>query len=254
MYADPDHSRFVLVASVIMNDKYITSSASPQHVYKLDVSFYIVDIIGGKSFASYTSSVSGTGANETKAYLNALKNINVNNPAYQKFLDEGKTNVVNFLNGDCDHIIKEAQTLANTQQYGQAIWQLINVPEFCSCYNQCMDLAEKIFQQKVDTDCQTALLEATNIWSTEQTGNAAERAGAILLKINPRSRCYAEAITLSEKMAQHIKDVEQREWDLFATITNKKLELEKSAIEAYRDVAVAAYNSTPDIILHQYGY
>jgi hypothetical protein len=252
IYADPTHSRFVLTANVVVNDKYITSTAPPQHAYKLDVSFYIIDIINGQSFASYASSVSGVGTNETKAYMNALKNINVNNPAYRQFLEEGKTNVVNFLNSECDHIIRETKALAKMGQYGKALWQLINVPGFCTCYSQCMDLAEEIFQQKVDTECQTALLEATNIWNAEQSWNAAERAGKILLKIDPHSHCYTDAITLSEKIAQRIREVDQREWDFFTAIVNRKLELQKDMIEAYRDVAVAAY-SYPEILI-QYGY
>jgi hypothetical protein len=253
IYADdPTHSRFVLTANVVVQDKHITSTAPPQHAYKLDVSLYVVDGLEGKSFASYTSSVSGIGTNETRAYMNALKNINVNNPEYQQFLEEGKTKIVDFINSECDHIIKEARTFAQMEQYGKALWQLINVPGFCTCYSQCMDLAEKIFQQKVDAECQTALLEATGIWNGEQSPGAAERAGKALVKINPRSRCYADAMALSEKIAQHLKDVDQREWDLFTTMTNKKMELQKDMIEAYRDVAVAAYNY-PEILI-QYGY
>jgi TolB-like protein len=252
IHADATHSRFVLAVNVIMNDKNITSTAPPQHAYKLDISFHIIDITEGKSFASYTSSVSGIGANETKAYINALKNINVNNPEYQKFLETGKAKIVDFINSECDHIIVEAKSLAKMEQYGKALWQLINVPSFCNCYNQSMKLAEEIFQKKVDIECRTALLEATNIWNSEQSSDAAKRAGNVLLKIDPHSHCYNDAVMFSEKIAQHLKEIDQREWDLFTEISNKKLDLQKDMIEAYRDVAVAAYNY-PEILI-QHGY
>jgi TolB-like protein len=252
IHADATHSRFVLAVNVIMNDKNITSGSPPQHAYKLDVSFYIIDVMDGKAFASYTSSVSGIGTNETKAYINALKNINVNNPEYQKFLETGKAKIVDFINSECDHIIVEAKSLAKMAQYGKALWQLINVPSFCSCYNQCMKLAEEIFQQKVDIECRTALLEATGIWNAEQNWDAAGRAGKVLLQIDPHSSCYFEAVTLSEKIAQRLKEIDKREWDLFTEISGKKLDLQKDLIEAYRDVAVAAYDY-PEILI-QYGY
>jgi hypothetical protein len=91
--ASPGYSRFVLTANVVVQDKHITSSAPPKQVYKLDVTFYIGDGFEGKVFATHSTSVTGIGDNETKAYLNALKNIKVTDPAYKKFMDLGASKI-----------------------------------------------------------------------------------------------------------------------------------------------------------------
>jgi hypothetical protein len=262
--ADPAQSRFIITAKVVIQEKYITPTAPPKQGYKLDVTFYIGDGFEGKVFASHTTSAKGVGDNETKAYMNALKSVNVNDPAYAKFVEQGKSKIVEYFNSHCDVIIKDAKTLAGMQKFEEALWKLTSVPDVCTdCWNKSMDVAAGIFQQKIDYECKYLLSEATNAWNAGQNWDAAENTGIILAQINPDSKCFNDAAALSEKIALRIKEVDQREWDfkyekeigLIKTAMDiekeraeKAMDLEKERINAYREVGVAWANNQPDIV------
>jgi hypothetical protein len=209
--ANPGHSRFILTANVVVQEKYITATAPPKHAYKLDVTLYVGDGVEGKVFASHTSSVSGIGDNETKAYMNALKNIKVLDPAYKKLMDLGAAKIVDYFNVQCDFIIKEAQTLAGAQKYEEALWKLTSVPDVCAdCWNKVMSEADAVYQQKIDRECKPTLAEATNVWNAGQNLETAEKAGALLVNIDPASSCFTQALALSEQIAKRIKELDER--------------------------------------------
>jgi hypothetical protein len=148
--ADPGHSRFVFTVNVVVTEKYVTPTAPPKQACKMDVTFYIGDGFEGKIFASTTSSVSGVGDNETKAYMAALKSINVLNPNYKKFADLGKQKIMAYYDSQCDIIIREAQTLSAAQKYDEAIYKLMSVPDVCTeCYKKAIEATDAIYQQKM---------------------------------------------------------------------------------------------------------
>ncbi|MDR2814568.1 MAG: hypothetical protein LBB79_07965 [Prevotellaceae bacterium] len=265
--ANPGHSRFILTANVVVQEKYITSTAPPKHAYKLDVTFYVGDGFEGKVFASHTSSVSGIGDNETKAYMNALKNIKVLDPAYKKLMDLGASKIVGYFNTQCDFVIKEAKTLANSQKYEEALWKLTSVPDVCAdCWSKAMYEANTVFQQKIDRECKAIFAEATNIWNSGQNPEAAEKVGAVLVTIDPSSSCFPKAIDLSNQIAQRIKELyeqdevakkedvafqremQEKELAFQRKMQEKSLAVEQERIKAYRDVGVAWAERQPQEI------
>ncbi|MDR3180691.1 MAG: hypothetical protein LBT61_02030 [Prevotellaceae bacterium] len=245
--ASPGYSRFVLTANVVVQEKYITSTAPPKQAYKLDVTFYVGDGFEGKVFASHTTSVTGIGDNETKAYLNALKNIKVADPAYKKLMDLGASKIIEYFNTQCDFVIKEAQTLAAAQKYEEALWKLTSVPDVCAdCWKRAMDEADAVYQQKIDRECKIILNDAINIWNAGQNLEAAAEAGAVLVKVDPSSNCFDQALALSRKIAQRVQELDEREeaakkeeLQFQRKMEEKSMQLEEERIKAYRDVGVA---------------
>jgi len=237
IYANPANSRFVITANVIMLEKYIVAGPPAKQLYKLDVTFYIGDGYEGKVFSNYNTSVTGVGENETKAFMNALRGISTNSHEYQSFISQGKARIIDFYNRQCEFILKEARTMASLQDYDTALSQLLSVPDVSAeCWNKAMDEALPVFQQKIDTECKSLILEATNEWNAGQSWNAASRAGTILSMINPHSACFDEALKLSDKIAKRILEVDDREWNFKY---DKEITLRQSMINAYRDVGVA---------------
>jgi hypothetical protein len=245
--ASPGYSRFVLTANVVVQEKYITSTAPPKQAYKLDVTLYVGDGFEGKVFATHTTSVTGIGDNETKAYLNALKNIKVADPAYKKLMDLGASKIVEYFNTQCDFVIKEAQTLAAAQKYEEALWKLTSVPDVCAtCWKRAMDEADAVFQQKIDRECKIILAAATNSWNAGQDLEAAGNAGAVLVNIDPNSNCFDQAMALSRKIAQRVQELDEREeaakkeeLQFQRKMEEKSAQLEQERIQAYRDIGVA---------------
>ena len=105
--------RFVLAANVIVQTKDITPTAPPMHAYTIEVTLFIGDGIEGTKFASNSVTLKGVGETETKAYMMALKNLKVEDPRYQAFIESGKKKIVDYYVSKCDFIIKEAEQLAS---------------------------------------------------------------------------------------------------------------------------------------------
>jgi hypothetical protein len=243
------NSRFIMSANVTVQTKDITATAPPMQAYTLDVTLYIGDGFEGKSFASTTITVKGVGENETKAYNAALKSIKTSDPAYQTFIEKGKTKIIEYYNAQCDFIIKDAKSLAGMNKFDEAIWKLSSIPDACSdCWNKCMVVLPSIFQQKIDFECKTKLLEATNAWNANQSWDGAQSAGTILASIDPKSSCFAESKALSDKIAKRIKEVDKREWDFKY---DQEIGLERDMIKAYRDVGVAWGNGQPQNVTYK---
>jgi hypothetical protein len=257
--ATPGYARFVLTANMVVQEKYITATAPPKQACKLDVTFYVGDGLEGKVFASHTTSVTGIGDNETKAYINALKNIKVTDPAYKKLMDLGASKIVDYFNTQCDFVIREAQTLAASQQYEEALWKLTSVPEVCAaCWKRAMDEADAVFQQKIDRDCQFLLNAASHAWNAGQDLPAAEKAGEALVKIDPSSNCFSQAMALSRNIAQRVKELDDREeaakkeaLQFQRQMEEKSVLLEQERIKASHDIGVAWAENQPEQVAYK---
>jgi CRISPR/Cas system CMR-associated protein Cmr5 small subunit len=246
-----NNERFIITANVNIISKEITSTAPPMHVYLLDITLYIGDGIEGTKFASISTTAKGIGENETKAYISALKNLKVTDSKYQTFIETGKTRIIEYYNSKCDFIIKEAQTLAKQNKFDEAISKLVSVPEICkACYEKCMDAIAPIYQQQIDRDCKLKLAEATNLWSANQTAEAANQIGEILLMVEPSASCFKEVENLSKKISTRLKEIDNREWDFKL----KELDQASERIKAYRDIGVAFGKGQPKTVYNVRGW
>jgi bacterioferritin-associated ferredoxin len=233
------NARFIISANVLVNTKNILPGPPPMHAYNLDVTLYIGDGFEGTVFSSTNLTVKGVGKNPTKAYKAALKNVRTNNPEIAAFVKEGKEKIIQYYKDNCDMIIKEAQTLADQDKYRAAIFKLTGVPSACGeCYEKAMNAVKPIYQKQIDMDCKKKLAEATGIWNAAQDMAAAEKAGALLAKINPDASCAPQARNLSNKIAAKVKQIDAREWKYIV----KDQQQESERIQAIRDIGVAFGN------------
>jgi hypothetical protein len=247
--------RFIITANVNVITKDVLPSAPPLTQFNLEVTFYIGDGIEGTKFTSTSVSVKGTGENETKAYIAALKNISPSNPEIQIFVEAGKTRIVEYYNSKCDFILKEAQSLASQNKYDESISKLISIPEVCkACYDKAMDAVAPIYQKQIDRACKQRLMEATTAWNAAQDLSSAENAGGILSQIEPGASCYKEAQVLSSKIAQRVKELDQREWKFQMKQQQDDVDIQKATIKAARDIGVAYGNNQPDVVYKVYGW
>ena len=161
------HERFIITANVSVNSKDITDGAPSMTVYKLDITFYIGDGYEGTKFASTSIKAKGVGETEIKAYNAAINSIRTSDPAFQQFIEQGKTRIIEYYNSKCDFILKEAQTLATQSKYEEALYKLTSVPEVCKdCYDKCAAAVGPIYKKQIDKDCNSKLSQAKNIWAS----------------------------------------------------------------------------------------
>jgi hypothetical protein len=239
------NQRFILTANINLLTKDITPTAPPKHVYTLEVTLYIGDGIAGTVFASTSTTAKGIGETETKAYINALSNLRTKSPDYLSFVEEGKNKIVAYFKANCDFILKEADLLATTNNFEEAIARLIAVPNACEeCYAKATNAIKSVYQKYIDRDCKIKLQEATAIWNASQDYEAAGQAGAILASIDPDAACFKDVKSLFTKIESAVKQRDEREWKYIL----KEQMQESERIEAMRAVGVAYGNNQPNTV------
>lgn len=244
------NSRFIIAPSIVVTSKDITSTAPAMTAISLDVNLYVGDGFDGKRYAAKTVSVKGVGTNETRAYLDAIKNIKPNDPAMQSFLSGAKSKIIDYYNARCTQIINEANALANSQmKFEEAMYKLTSIPEECTeCYTKAMAAAGPMFRKKIERDCKVKMVEANNLWNANQDWDTANTVGQLLSSIDPEASCYKDAKALSDKIGKRVLEIDKREWNYKMEID---VNLKRDAIKAIRDIGVAYGNGQPSTVVYR---
>ena len=182
--------RFVLMANTAVITKEIIPGPPQLLSYNLEITFFIADAIDLKKFANTSIEIKGVGTNENKAYIDAIKNINVRNKEIVSLIETGKNKIIDLYNSQCDFIIRDAMSLSNKGEYDAAILKLAAVPDVCeTCYVKCMDTMQYIYQKKIDKECLLIMRDAKTTWMANQNAMGAEKVAQI---INSISRKFNE--------------------------------------------------------------
>ncbi|MCL6461645.1 hypothetical protein SAMN05444372_103270 [Flavobacterium micromati] len=246
------NQRFIITTNVNVISKDLTPTAPAMTAFVLEVTLFIGDGIEGTKFSSTSIIVKGAGENETKAYISAIKKISPSNISIQSFVENGKLKIIEYYNSKCDFIIKEGQTLTSQNKFDEAIATLTNVPEVCKgCYDKAMDAVGPIYQKQIDRDCKIKLQEANTNWNASQDTYGADIAGQFLVQIDPNAACYKEALALSNKIAQRVKEIDQRDWKFQLKEQQDDIDLKNAIIKAARDIGVA-YGNGPKATIVKY--
>ena len=242
---DTYFNRFIVTVNIVPLTKDILPTAPPMIAQTLEITFYIGDRESGTLFASKSVTVKGVGTNETKSYIDAIKNIRPTDPAFDMFLDEGKSKIVNYYNTKCDAMLTQAQMLTSQNSLEEAIALLSGVPDTCmDCYNKCIDAIAPIYRLYIDRDCLMKLSAATHIWNANQTIEAANEAGKLLSTIEPSAKCFKDVKVLVNRISKRVKEINNNEWGYVL----RQQDLAGERIRAYRDISIAwAQRPQPEI-------
>lgn len=229
---------FIISANVNPVDKVITPGAPAKHVLNLDVTIAIGNGIDGVKFGSLTKSVRGVGDNETKAYINALRDIKANDAELAALLESSKVKIIEYYNTRCDIIIQRAMGLSGQERFAEAMNELMAVPEVCSeCHATAMESAGAVYRAKTDKECRASMAKAEGALAVGMYREAGE---ALATGITPAMPCYEEANKLMARIAERGKnDKDGRAWDLEMRKWNDKVDLREQEIEAWRQVGKA---------------
>lgn len=205
-----NNSRFIITCSADVLTKDITPTAPPQHAYTVALNFYVGDGVEGRLFSSYTVECKGVGATPDKAYINALKNVRVNDPGFKAMVDKGKKEIIAYYNTYCDIVISDAQTMVKKHAFSGAIDLLESVPMVCeACYRRAQDESLAAYQAWRDEVCLMALNKAQAAWATRDAKAAAEA----LEFIPTDGACVNDANALKREIAAKLDAKEREEWE-----------------------------------------
>jgi hypothetical protein len=172
---DSENPFFVMDASVDVLSKEITPTAPPMHALNLQINFYIKGVDGNVySETSYTTK--GVGKNETKAYLQGLKNINTSKGQFKAFVERGKTKIIEYYNSQCDFVLSKGKALQKQGNNEEAIKVLSSVPSVCKeCYDMAMEVLSEIEPVTTESSTENNSTQTENN-STQTENNSTQTA------------------------------------------------------------------------------
>lgn len=237
--ASEDFSRFFITCNIAMATKDIVPGPPQQIAENMEITLFIADYFDQKIFASTSLELKGVGTNDTKAYINAIKNMNPRSPQISAFIEKGKDKIIEYYKAQCDNIVKKANSLAFQKQYEEAIYLLTSIPDAVGeCYDRSLSETRNIYQQYVDYLCDVNLAKAKAAWAAEQNSAGAGKAGQYMSLIYPDAKCYGDAQGLYNEIKGKVLD----DWKFEMKKWQDGVDLESQRIEAMRAVGVAYGN------------
>lgn len=229
-------SRFVISGKVVQVQMIPQAGAPMLYVAELDLTVYVGDGIEGTLFSQTTKSIKGIGDTETKAYIDALKKVQVQDPAFTEMLETGKTKIIEYYNANCDMIIQKAMSQSGQENYDEALYTLGSVPSVCAkCYEFANEAAVSVYKAKQERDCRVSMAQARAAMNVEDFKGAAS---ALATGIGPGAACFEEATKLMDEIVRKADATEgKREWELEKKKWDDNVDIEKKRIDANVDVA-----------------
>lgn len=274
--------RFIITAVSNVMSKDIVAGPPQMIALNVELTIFIGDAVTKTVFAAHTVPLKGVGTNENKAFIEAMKTLNIRNRLVSDLVKEGKEKIISFYETQCEFLLQQSKSLADRAQYAEAIYELSTIPEVSQgCYFKSLDLSTEFFQKKIDTDCSQILSKAKSIWAAKLNPEGAEEVGKLIETIHPLSSCQPNVQTLLNSIESKLKSDEQARWqfklqqyaDRVATEkeqvriaeqksirddvyreaqSQRNLELDKLRVSATRHVAMEFARNQPKTVNYNY--
>ena len=233
--------QFILTVTTTPLDKDVIPGPPSKIAEKMEMNLYIVDAYAKTIFSSTSFTVRGLGETETKCYLNAISHMPMQSPAIAKFIEDGKTKIIEYYDHEGEQLLKKAMFLAGQKQYEEALYWATLIPQQSKHYDAALAAGLDIYQRYIDNQCAINLAAARQAWAAEQNKNGAYAAGEYLANILPDAGCYDEAMELYRE----IKGKVLEDWQFEMKQYQDGIDLEKLRIESARQIGVAYGNNQP---------
>ena len=245
--------RFVLLIKMNILTKDIIAGPPTMIAQNLELNFYIADAIENTIFSSLSIELKGVGASQTKAYIDAIKNINPKDKRIGDFVEEGKKKIIDYYNSNCEALITNANSSVKTGDYDAAILKLSAIPDVCEkCYEKSLATIENIYQKKIDLECAGILKNAKYTWQTAATKEGAQKVAEQLNNLSPFSSCQNDADLLLKQISQKLKADENAALQLKMKKYNDGLKMKQDQIKMQEDESKRVYSLQKDQQKQQY--
>lgn len=227
--------QFFITATATPLTKDILGTAPTQIAETMEITFYIADYFNQIVFSSITISTKGVGSTDAKAYMDALKRINVQSKEMRKFVNEGKAKIVAYYDEQAPILLKKAAVLAEQKQYEEAMFICSTIPAESKFFDEATAKGIEFYRAYYSLECQKNLNLAKMAWAAEQNADGAYAAGEYLALIYPDAPCYEEA----EKLYKEIKAKVLDDWKFEIKKYQDGVDLSRLQVNAWREVGVA---------------
>lgn len=244
---DPSMTRFFIAGRFSHVSEDVVPGPPMQTAIHTNLTLYIGDNQNKTIYASTTLDLRGVGTSLHRAYINALRTVNANNPAIRQFISAGRKKIVSFYDANYPQIISRAERAASQHRNDEALWLLNQIPECCKGYDEAASASSRYFQSYINQLGMALLKRAQGAWASGHNEAAANQAFFYLEQINPESNAFAAARKLAAEISASVKS--DRDFQLRKT-HDDVVDLEKRRIQAAADVGVAFGNGQQPSTTH----
>lgn len=237
--AQDENNRFVITAKLDVTSKDVVSTAPQRIVEKIDLTLLVGDVVDNMVFETITIPLKGIGISENKAFIAAINQVKPQNVELARFLEKAKKKIVDYYSERCHQIINQAQKLAAGNEYDEAIYQLMQVPDICDCAKQCQDLMIEYTIKRNDAFAVQLYNEAKARWAASPTQEGASAVADIIAQIPANTSSQSKINTLINSINQKLRNDEKRQWNFKMKQYNDAQEKEQREYQLRVDKQIA---------------
>lgn len=191
---------FVLTANVNKMNEVVSGSIPPQFIVDYEVSCFIVNLTENIIAGETSFKVRGMDASENGAVVKAINRINVKTPVVREFMAKSREKIIEYYSTRVPTLVAKAQSLADRDQYEEAIAVLAAVPESLDDYPMVAEKMTALYGQMLDKYATMALQDAKSKVALRDYPAALDA----LMAVDPSSSKYGEATKMVESIKQTI--------------------------------------------------
>ena len=234
-----ENNRFVITAKIDVTSKDIVSTAPARIAERIELTLLVGDVVENKVFETITISLKGIGINENKAFIAAINQVKPQKAELSEFISRAKNKIVEYYTVRCTQIINQAQKLATGNEYDEAIYQLMQVPDICDCAKQCQDLMIEYTIKRNDAIAAQLYNEAKARWAASPTQEGASAVADIIANIPANTSSQSKINSLLNTISKKLRDDEKRQWNFKMKQYNDAQEKEQREYQLKVDKQIA---------------
>ncbi len=166
-------------------------------------------------------------ASESKAYVQALNQVNPRSPKIRMFMQSCREKIVEYYNTYLPAKLKKADALATQGDYAGAVEVLASFPDCVDGYDKVAEKIAEYYQKEIDLEAQYTINEAKALMVKEDYASVLD----VLSTVNPLSTKSPEALAMINKVDQIAKARKAAELEQKALERQQALEAEQKAYE-----------------------
>lgn len=199
--------RYALVPNIVVVDKQTTGTIPVQFIVSLEVSFYVLDVTEEIIVAETSFTTRGIDRMEHKAVIQAINQIASRSPQVKTFMERSRSKIIDYYTTRIPALLQKAQSLADREQYNEAIALLAAVPESVDEYPLVAEQMSAIYKKSLDQTAVGAIQQAKGAIALKNYEEAFEA----LQKVNPLSSYSKEAFAMIESVHQQLAEEERQQ-------------------------------------------
>ena len=238
---------FVLTANPLLINKSVAEIIPPQTLIELEISIYLLNIQEQIIVDEIAISGKGLNSNETRAFIQAIQVVNPRSLAVRTFMKGCREKITAYYTTRVPALLAKAQSLAEREQYQEALAVLSSVPESVDEYSAVAEQMVAIYLKEIDKKASGILQGVKAALATKDYEKALE----LLLQIDPSSTYFKEASTLIDSVKANIDAQEKAELEERQRALDDRMKLEKMRLEAAQKMGASYAQETENTAIEE---